>query len=103
MATEFIYGHWAVMEALRAGRRKIDQLLMTETTETKGLVAEILAVASERGVTVQRVPRRIIDDLAQGANHQNMALRVGAYPYVELSTVLDLSKKREEKPLILIL
>ena len=91
------------MEALRAARRKIDQLLVTETVEAKGLVAEILALAAERGVTVQRVPRRIIDDLAQGANHQNMALRVGGYPYASLDDVLALSKKREEKPLILIL
>ena len=47
MAAEFIYGHWAVMEALRANRRTLEQLLVTETTETKGLVAEILALAGQ--------------------------------------------------------
>lgn len=104
MANEFIYGHWAVMEALRAGRRSIDQLLVTETIETKGLVAEILATASERGVSVRRVPRRIIDDLAQGANHQNMALRInGGYPYAQMDDVLALAQKRGEKPFILLL
>jgi 23S rRNA (guanosine2251-2'-O)-methyltransferase len=102
-APEFIYGHWAVMEALRAGRRSIEQLLVTETVEAKGLVAEILATAAEKGVPVHRVPRRIIDDLAQGANHQNMALRVGGYPYADLEDVLDLAKQRSEKPFILIL
>lgn len=101
--TEFIYGHWAVMEALRAGRRSLEQLLVTETVETKGLVAEILATAAERGVPVQRVPRRIIDDLAQSANHQNMALRVSRYPYVDLEDVMALSQQRSEKPFILIL
>ncbi len=103
MTAEFIYGHWAVIESLRAGRRSIEQLLVTETVETKGLVAEILAIAAERGVPVRRVPRRIIDDLAQGANHQNMALRVGGYPYADLEDVLALSKKREEMPFILVL
>ncbi len=103
MAPEFVYGHWAVMEALRAGRRSIDQLLVTETVEAKGLVAEILATAAEKGVPVRRVPRRIIDDLAQGANHQNMALRNGGYPYASIDDVLALSQKREEKPFILIL
>ena len=103
MAAEFIYGHWSVMEALRAGRRSLDQLMITETVDAKGLVAEILALAAERGVPVHRVPRRIIDDLAQGANHQNMALRVGGYPYADLEDVMDLSKQRSEKPLILIL
>ena len=103
MANEFIYGHWAVMEALRAGRRQIDQLLVTETIETKGMVAEILATAAERGVSVRRVPRRIIDDLAQGANHQNMALRVNGYPYANVDDVLSLAQKRDEKPFILLL
>ena len=102
-APEFLYGHWAVMEALRAGRRDLDQLLVTETTETKGLVAQILATAVERGVTVKRVPRRIIDDLASGANHQNMALRVGGYPYADMDDVFALSKQRDEKPFILVL
>jgi 23S rRNA (guanosine2251-2'-O)-methyltransferase len=103
MASEFIYGHWAVMEALRAGRRSIEQLMITETVDAKGLVAEILATAAEKGIPVHRVPRRIIDDLAQGANHQNMALRVGGYPYADLEDVMALSKQRSEKPLILIL
>ncbi len=103
MAPEFLYGHWAVMETLRAGRRDIEQLLVTETTETKGLVAQILATAVERGVTVKRVPRRIIDDLADGANHQNMALRVGGYPYAHVEDVFALSKQRDEKPFILVL
>lgn len=91
------------MEALRAGRRDLDQLLVTETTETKGLVSQILATAAERGVTVKRVPRRIIDDLAEGANHQNMALRVGTYPYADVEDVFALSNQRNEKPFILVL
>lgn len=101
--TEFIYGHWAIMEALRAGRRQMEQLLLTETVEEKGLVAEILNTAQERNVKVRRVPRRIIDDLANGANHQNMALRVGEYPYVDVEDVLALAQRRNEKPFILLL
>lgn len=100
---EFIYGHWPIMETLRAGRRSIEQLLLTESVEEKGLVAEILAKAQERGVKVRRVPRRIIDDLSNGANHQNMALRVSPYPYVDVEDVLDVSAKRGEKPFILLL
>ena len=100
---EFIYGHWAIMEALRAGRRKFDQLLLTDSVEEKGLVAEILQTAAERGVSVKRVPRRILDDAAHGANHQNMALRASAYPYVDVEDVLEIGKKRGEKPFILLL
>ena len=103
MTSEFIYGHWAVMECLRAGRRSLEQLLVTETVETKGFVAEVLATAAERGVPVKRVPKRILDDLAQNANHQNMVLRVGGYRYVDLEDVLGVAKQRSEKSFILIL
>lgn len=101
--SEFLYGHWAIMETLRAGRRQCEQLVITETVEEKGIVAEIIGVANERGVKVKRVQRRIIDDLAQGANHQNMALRASPYPYVEVPQVLELGKTRGEKPFILLL
>jgi 23S rRNA (guanosine2251-2'-O)-methyltransferase len=101
--SEFIYGHWAIMEALRAARRKIDQLLLTESVDEKGIVGEIVGAARERGVNVKRVAKRIIDDLSGGANHQNMVLRVSEYPYATLESVLDAAQKRGEKPFILIL
>jgi 23S rRNA (guanosine2251-2'-O)-methyltransferase len=101
--TDFIYGHWAVIETLRAGKRSMDQLLLTETVEEKGIVAEIVNMANERGVKIKRVPRRIIDDLANGANHQNTVLRVGDYPYADVEDVLALAQERGEKPFILLL
>ena len=100
---EFVYGHWAVMETLRAGRRVIEQVLLTETVEEKGMVADLIALAKARNLKIQRIPRRIMDDLANGANHQNTALRVGPYPYVDVEDILSLAQKRNEKPFILIL
>jgi 23S rRNA (guanosine2251-2'-O)-methyltransferase len=100
---EYLYGHWSVMECLRAGRRPIEQLLVSETVEARGVVAEILTIASEKGVAQKRVPRRILDDLAASPTHQGVVLRVGGYPYVELEAILALAKKREEKPFILLL
>jgi 23S rRNA (guanosine2251-2'-O)-methyltransferase len=101
--TDFIYGHWAIMETLRAGRRSMEQLLLTETVEEKGIVAEILQTAQERGVKVNRVPRRIIDDLTHGANHQNMALRTADYRYSRLEEVFETVRQRGEKPFLLVL
>ncbi len=100
---EFLYGHWAVMEALRAGRRPLEQLLITESTDEKGRVGEILELAQKRSVNIRRVPRRIIDDLAEGANHQNVVLRTGEYPYATLDDAFDLAQKRGEKPFFLLL
>lgn len=101
--SEFIYGHWAVMETLRSGRRNVEQLLLTETVEEKGLVAEIVAEAGKRGVKVQRTPKRILDDLSNGANHQSIVLRVGEYPYVDVEDILASAQAKGEKPFILLL
>lgn len=101
--SEFIYGHWAVMETLRANRRSFEQLLLTDKVEEKGLIAQILALAGEYGLHVRRVPRRIIDDLAQGANHQNVLLRTGPYPYVDDDDAFALAEQRGEKPFFLLL
>lgn len=101
--TDYLYGHWAVMESLRAGRRSFEQLIVTETIEDKGFSGEIMATAQERGVKVRRVPRRILDDLANGANHQGMILRAGEYAYSSLDDMLALAKQREEKPFLLLL
>lgn len=100
---EFIYGHWPIMESLRAGRRQFEQLVIADRTDEKGLVGEIITTARERGVPIQKMPRRILDDIANGANHQGTILRVSGYPYVELEDILQTAKDRNEKPFILIL
>lgn len=100
---EFVYGHWAVMETLRAGRRGVEQLLLAENAEERGMVAQIVKTAQERGVKVQRMPRRILDDLAEGGSHQSTALRVAPYPYADIEDMLALAGQRNEKPFILVL
>ncbi len=100
---EYIYGHWPVMEALRAKRRKLEQLLLSEKAETRGAVGEIIQMAGARNVEVKRVSRNIMDDLANNANHQSTILRVGDYPYVGVEDILDVGVERGEKPFILLL
>lgn len=101
--SEILYGRWALLESLRAARREPLQVMLAEGIEERGNVADLLSLAESRGVSVKRLPRRMLDDLARGANHQGVLLRAGAYPYVELDTVIETAARREEKPFILIL
>ena len=41
-----------------------------------------MSMAEDFNVPVQRVQRRILDDLANNGNHQGLALRVGPYPRI---------------------
>lgn len=101
--SEIIYGRWAAMETLRAGRREVQQLVLAEGTEEKGIVVDLIAEAQQRGLTVKRIARRMMDDLARDANHQGVMLRVGPYRYAELETIVDVARQRNEKPFVLIL
>lgn len=101
--SEIIYGRWAALETLRANRREVQQIIFAEGVEEKGAIIDLLAAAKQRNIAVKRVPRRMLDDLAKGANHQGVALRVSDYPYVELETLMTIAEQRKEKPFILIL
>jgi 23S rRNA (guanosine2251-2'-O)-methyltransferase len=101
--SEIIYGRWAVMETMRAGRRQLQQMVLAEGIEEKGIVNDLMAEARQRGLPVKRIPRRMMDDLAKGANHQGVILRTGPYTYAEIETVLRLAEERKEKPFLLVL
>ena len=79
------------------------QLILAEGIEERGIVTDVIAQAEARGLPVKRLPRRMLDDLAEGANHQGVVLRTGAYPYVELEMLTEAARQRDEKPFILIL
>ena len=100
---EFLYGHWAVIEAMRSGRRKLDALMIHERAEKRGTVGDVMNMAEELKVPVQRVQRRILDDLANNGNHQGLVLRVGPYPYCDLEDILTHAARLGERPFILML
>ncbi len=100
---EFLYGHWAVIEAMRAKRRQLHALMIHERAEKRGAIGDVLQMAEELNLPIQRVQRRILDDLANNGNHQGLALRVGPYPYCDLEDILDTAARRGEKPFMLLL
>ncbi|PJF34981.1 MAG: 23S rRNA (guanosine(2251)-2'-O)-methyltransferase RlmB [Candidatus Thermofonsia Clade 1 bacterium] len=100
---EVIFGRWAVLETLRAARRSLQQLILAEGVEERGVINDILAMAEERGLPIKRIPRRMMDDLARGGNHQGVVLRVGEYQYAELEQIFQLAEAKGEKPFVLLL
>lgn len=101
MSNEFIYSRNAVYETLRTNRRQIFTLLLAEGAQDKGRLTEIVTLANQRKVKVEKVPRARLDKIHQ--NHQGMALEVGAYPYSDLLDILELARQKNELPFVLIL
>lgn len=98
---EWIYGRNPVYEVLRARRRQPFRLLVSQSAQEKGRLAEILRLCSHDKVPVEYVPRPKLDALAP--NHQGLAFEVGGYPYSNLVDILERAEKRAEPPFILVL
>ena len=101
MSNEFIYSRNAVYETLRTNRRQIFTLLLAEGAQDKGRFTEIVTLANQRKVKVEKVPRARLDKIHQ--NHQGMALEVGGYPYSDVLDILELARQKNELPFVLLL
>lgn len=82
---ELVIGRHPVLEALRAGRRRLHSIMVAEGAHGAGL-AEITALAAERKVRLQRVPRQRLDTLVD--HHQGLVARAAPYPYVGFGALL---------------
>ena len=96
---EYIYSRNAVYEVIVAKRRQIFAIEIAEGAQEKGKLAEILNLAKEQKIKVNRVPRTKLDKIHQ--NNQGIVAEVGEYPYSDVIEILDNSK--DELPFVLIL
>jgi 23S rRNA (guanosine2251-2'-O)-methyltransferase len=97
---EMIAGKNPVLEALRSGR-EINKIWISEGVKKTG-INEVLDLARERGVLVQFVPKKKIDQLTS-ANHQGIVASVAAYKYAELVELFQRAEEKNEDPFFMIL
>ena len=98
---ETIYGRNPVYETLRARRREVFRLQVAEGVQERGRLTEILDLAAQRRIPVERVPRQRLDKFSD--SHQGVALEVSGYPYMGLDDILDKARQRSESLFVLIL
>lgn len=96
---EFIYSRNAVYEAIVANRRQIFSIEIAEGAQEKGKLSEIIKLAEQNKIKINRVPRPKLDKIHQ--NNQGIVAEVSEYPYCDLVEILDNSK--DELPFVLIL
>jgi len=79
---EIIYGMNPVKEALKAGRRRFVEIIISRQNP-----GDILSLS--KGISVHNAPRGDLDRMLRTKNHQGIAARVSAYPYVGLADITD--------------
>ena len=98
---EFIYSRNAVYETLRANRREVFKIQIAEGVQGKGRLIDILRMAKERRIPVERVQRTRLDKVHQ--HHQGVVAEVSGYSYSDILEILDHASQKNEPPFILIL
>ena len=99
--SDWIVGRRPVLEALR--KEKLPEKLYIQQGENHGSVKQIIAVAKEKGIVIQYTDQKKLDEVADGAMHQGVALLSGSVQYKSLEELFAISQERGEKPFFLIL
>ena len=98
-----VYGVNAVLEALRAGKRQVEAVVILQSARPDRLKS-VLELARENGVPVQRVPRLDLDRTLGEARHQGVMARIAAARYANADELLDSFASRvgtADPPLVL--
>ncbi len=101
MKEDMLYGRNPVIEALEAGTTVIDKILIQDGLRHT-LIGKIRNLAKERGVLYRFVDKRKLDTLCEGENHQGVVAMIAAHTYATVEEILDLAKKKEESPFVVI-
>ncbi|WP_026561202.1 23S rRNA (guanosine(2251)-2'-O)-methyltransferase RlmB [Bacillus sp. J37] len=100
MSEDFIIGRNPVIEVLKSSR-DINKIWVAENS-LKGQAQQITKLAKERGITINFVPKKKIDQMVEG-NHQGVIAQVAAYEYVHVDDILNVAEQRGELPFLLLL
>lgn len=97
---DYIIGKNPVIEALKS-ERDINKILIAEGSQG-GQMQQVIGMAKEANVMVQFVPKKKIDQIADG-NHQGVIAQVAAYEYAEIDDLFAAAEKKNEAPFFLLL
>jgi 23S rRNA (guanosine2251-2'-O)-methyltransferase len=84
-----IYGVLPVLEALRAGARRVDRIVIAEGARDARL-RKVIEAARQGGVPVRREPRVALDRLTNNSNHQGVVAVASVATYSDAVSLLNL-------------
>jgi 23S rRNA (guanosine2251-2'-O)-methyltransferase len=96
-----VYGRNPVLELLRRGGRRTDEIAVLSGGH--GPLAEVVALARRAGVKVSYRTREQLSAMAGSDDHQGVVARVAAVEYHDLADVLAIPSSRGEAPFLLAL
>ncbi len=97
----FIYGRHPVTDQLQREPDRVDKLYIRDSIAV-GSISEMLRLASEHHIPVQRVPGRKLQELVGSVNDQGVVAQITPVSYLELDEWLE-GVDPSQKPLAVVL
>ncbi|HMS84362.1 MAG TPA: 23S rRNA (guanosine(2251)-2'-O)-methyltransferase RlmB [Nitrospira sp.] len=97
---ELLYGLHAVREALKAGNRQLQRILVLRVDKQ---FTDLVHLARSRRVPVHIQPLASLDRLVPNAKHQGIVAFTAVKAYQTQDEILDRAAQRQEPPLLAIL
>ncbi len=95
----YLYGRHPVGEVLRAQPRDVHKLFVIDGKADR--IDDMLRLASQHGIPVERVQRRALLGLVGDVPHQGIVAAVAAFAYADLDDVLAEVQSQQKVPLLL--
>ena len=96
-----VEGRNAVLELLESDR-DINKIYISDG-EKHGSINKIIALAKQKKVIINEVSKAKLNQMAQTENNQGVIAIVPPFNYCEIEDIIELAKRKKEKPFILIL
>ena len=101
MSDDRVYGRHPVLELLRSGGRRADEIAVL--AGAAGPLSEVVALARRSGIKVSFRTRDQLTAMAGTSQHQGVVARVASADYADLDALLDIPRARGQPPFFLAL
>ncbi|MFA6929014.1 MAG: RNA methyltransferase [Lentisphaeria bacterium] len=86
--SDFLYGINPAFEAIRAGRRSMIRLYLSQGSEQNPRLKKLAQVAEKYQVPMEFVDKALLFDFCQTREHQGCVLETGPFPYTPFAELL---------------
>lgn len=99
---DLIYGRNPILEYLRSGQQ-VNRITIAMGTQDQENINEIIKFCKEKSIPLNYTPRKNVDKVARGQNHQGVIAYIAPLSYKTLEEVIDIAKQRNEAPFLAVL
>ena len=99
--SEIIYGKNSVLEALIAGNREINKILISKNIHTDAKITKIKELAQQNGVVFQFVAKEKFQPYAE-FNHQGIIAQISPIKYMDLEEFISTCNKNTYSSIVIL-